>query len=132
MAFARLVAAAVLGEPFALYGDGEQTRDFTYVADTVTAMRGAAQAGFTGVANIGGGSRASMNEAIAVVESMTGRIDLWRTTAQPWDIRHTRADISVAADAFGFAPEVTLREGLAEMVTRECSASGLRPGSGLR
>ncbi|NWF25737.1 GDP-mannose 4,6-dehydratase [Streptomyces sp. PKU-EA00015] len=132
MAFARLVAAAVRDEPFALYGDGEQTRDFTYVADTVTAMRGAAQAEFTGVANIGGGSRASMNEAIAIVECMTGRIDLRRTAAQPGDIRHTGADISVAADAFGFAPEVTLPEGLAEMVAQERFFGGPRHGPGPR
>ena len=55
MAFSRLVQAAVRGEEFVLFGDGEQTRDFTYVRDVVGAMRDAAASDWCGVANIGGG-----------------------------------------------------------------------------
>jgi nucleoside-diphosphate-sugar epimerase len=124
MAFARLVSAAVRGGPFPLYGDGEQTRDFTYVADVVAAMRGAARAEFTGVANIGGGSRVSMNEAIAMVESMTGRVEIRRMADGLGDARHTSADISVAEAAFAFVPRVALLDGLAAMVAQERLTSG--------
>src|SRR5207248_4294136 len=61
MAFSQLFAAARNGGEFFLYGDGEQTRDFTYVADVVGAMRAAAASEWCGVANIGGGARVSMN-----------------------------------------------------------------------
>ena len=73
MAFSRLIGAALRGDCFPLYGDGRQTRDFTYVGDVTSAMRAAALSGWTGVANIGGGSRTSLVEVIRIVASLAGR-----------------------------------------------------------
>ena len=65
MAFHRFIRAALDGEPIALYGDGEQTRDFTFVADAVAATIAAGERGVPGRAyNIGGGSRVSMNQVL--------------------------------------------------------------------
>jgi nucleoside-diphosphate-sugar epimerase len=116
MAFSRLVSAALDGDPFLLYGDGEQSRDFTYVDDVVTAMRAAALAPWTGVANIGGGSRTTMNQVIATVGALARPVDVVRLPVQRGDVRHTAADTSVARAAFGYQPSVTLDEGLRRMV----------------
>jgi nucleoside-diphosphate-sugar epimerase len=116
MAFYRIVNAALRGEPFLLYGDGQQSRDFTYVDDVVTAMRRAALSPWTGVANIGGGSRTTMNEVIETVSELARPVDVVRLQSQRGDVRHTAADTSVARNAFGYAPSVGLGEGLARMI----------------
>jgi nucleoside-diphosphate-sugar epimerase len=119
MAFARLIAAALTGEPFPLHGDGEQTRDFTYVGDVVTAMRQAATAPWTGVANVGGGQRLTMNQIIETVSELAVPVRLLRTPAQDGDVRHTAADTSLAQRSFGYRPTMGIREGLAAMVRAE-------------
>ncbi len=116
MAFFRIVDAALSGKPFRLYGDGEQSRDFTYVGDVVTAMRQAALSPWTGVANIGGGSRTTMNQVIDTVSALARPVDVVRLPVQRGDVRHTAADTTVARDAFGYVPSVGLEEGLAQMV----------------
>ncbi|MEV8479834.1 NAD-dependent epimerase/dehydratase family protein [Streptomyces sp. NPDC051173] len=124
-AFARLLAAAAGGEPFPLYGDGEQTRDFLYVRDAVTALRDAACSGFTGVADLGGGCPVSVNQAIAAVEQVTGPVKTLPRPAEPGDVRHTAADITVASRAFGFRPRTSLREGVAATAA-EAGPGGVR------
>lgn len=123
MAFSRLIGAALRGDPFPLFGDGGQTRDFTDVADVVRAMCAAAtavQAGWTGVANIGGGSRTSMTEVIKIVGALLAReVRTARVPAQPGDVRDTAADTTLARLAFGYAPTVLLADGLARMVETE-------------
>ncbi|UYB44334.1 NAD-dependent epimerase/dehydratase family protein [Streptomyces sp. Je 1-4] len=116
MAFARLVDAALTGGPFPLYGDGEQTRDFTYVGDVVTAMRAAACAGFTGVANLGGGRPVSMKQAVTTVEQLIGPVTLHPRPGGPGEARHTGADIALAAREFGYHPRTDLYDGLTAMV----------------
>ncbi|HYJ70290.1 MAG TPA: NAD-dependent epimerase/dehydratase family protein [Nocardioidaceae bacterium] len=116
MAFFRIVNAALRGEPFLLYGDGEQSRDFTYVDDVTTAMRLAALSPWTGVANIGGGSRTTMNQVIDTVSALARPLDIVRLQSQRGDVRHTAADTTVAREAFGYAPSVSLKDGLARMV----------------
>jgi nucleoside-diphosphate-sugar epimerase len=103
-------------QTFELYGDGSQTRDFTFVADVVSAMRNAALGDWCGVANIGGGSRTSMKEVIAMVEALCGPIDITFGRTQQGDVRHTAADTSVAAAAFGYAPRTSTAEGIEAMV----------------
>jgi nucleoside-diphosphate-sugar epimerase len=127
MAFARLIGAALRGDSFPLFGDGRQTRDFTYVGDVVAAMRAAALSGWTGVANIGGGSRTSLADVIQMVESLADRaVDVEQRPAQPGDVRDTAADTAVARQAFGYAPVVSLAEGLARMVEAETALTPRR------
>jgi len=119
MAFRRLIGAAVAGTDFELYGDGSQTRDFTYVGDVVQAMIACAASHWCGTANIGGGARTSMNDVVSIVEELCGPVDVRRGGPQPGDVSHTAADVSIAAEAFGYRPRITLREGLASMVAWE-------------
>lgn len=116
MAFSRLVEAACTDREFSLYGDGEQSRDFTYVGDVVTAMRQVAHSSWTGVANVGGGGRVTMNQVLAIVGELTGPVRVRHRPRQPGDARHTAADITVARDGFGYRPRTHVREGLAAMV----------------
>ena len=119
MAFSRLVAAGVHGTVFDLYGDGTQTRDFTYVGDVVRAMWSAARSDFTGVANIGGGARTSMNEVLEILGRLGAPPVVRRLPAQPGDVRDTAADTRRAFLAFGYLPQVDLAEGLAQMLAAE-------------
>jgi nucleoside-diphosphate-sugar epimerase len=114
MAFHRFLRAAIAGDPITLYGDGTQTRDFTYVADAVRATVAAGDRGTPGgVYNIGGGSRVSMTDVLAIIERVTGRtLDVRREPPQKGDMRDTYADTSRARTDLGFAPSVTLEEGL--------------------
>ena len=119
MAFAKLVASALRGSVFELYGTGEQTRDFTFVGDVVRAMRSAADSEFTGVANIGGGSRLSMNQILNLVTELAGPPVLLRRPAQRGDVRDTAADTQTASRGFGYRPTVRVREGLASMIAAQ-------------
>jgi nucleoside-diphosphate-sugar epimerase len=121
MAFSRLVECAVGGGVFELWGDGEQTRDCTFVGDVVTAMRDAARSEWLGVANIGGGMQVSMNEAVALLSWLCGRVEVVRRPRSAGDVRHTGADTRVAASAFGYRPQTRLADGLRAMVDWERS-----------
>jgi UDP-glucose 4-epimerase len=114
MAFNRFLRAAVKDEPITLYGDGEQTRDFTFVADAVAATIAAGERGVPGTAyNIGGGSRVSMNAVLTIIERITGRpLKVTREDAQKGDMRDTYADTSLARKDLGFSPKVSLEEGI--------------------
>jgi nucleoside-diphosphate-sugar epimerase len=116
MAFHRFLQATQRGEQIRLFGDGNQTRDFTFVADAVSATVAAGQKGVPGrVYNIGGGSRVSMNEVIEMIGRVTGRPPLVTVDpVQKGDMRHTYADTSLAHADLGFAPTVSLEEGLAK------------------
>jgi nucleoside-diphosphate-sugar epimerase len=115
MAFSKLFRAALTGEKFLLYGDGRQSRDFTYVEDVVNAMVQSALSPWTGVANIGGGSETTMYEVIDKVQKLAGPVDVVRLPQQRGDVRHTAADTTRAREGFGYRPQVSLDEGLARM-----------------
>jgi UDP-glucose 4-epimerase len=114
MGFHRFMSAALAGRPITLYGDGEQTRDFTYVDDIVAALIAAGDRGPAGgVYNIGGGSRVSINQVLAEIERLAGvPLDIRREDAQKGDMRNTFADTSRALRDLGFSPSVTLTDGL--------------------
>ncbi len=114
MAFHRFLKAARDHEPIRVFGDGEQTRDFTFVADIVKATRAAAVAGLAGAAyNVGGGERVSLNEVLKTIEGITGRpFDVRREAPQKGDMRDTAADTSAAQRDLGFRSTVALAEGL--------------------
>ncbi len=114
MAFNRFIRAALKDEAISLYGDGGQTRDFTFVADAVAATIAAGERGVPGRAyNIGGGSRVSMNDVLAIIEGIAGHpLKVNREDAQKGDMRDTYADTSLARKDLGFSPTVTLEEGI--------------------
>ncbi len=116
MGFHRFISAALRDEPITVFGDGQQTRDFTYVADAVAATVAAGERGVVGRAyNIGGGSRVTVNEVLDIIGRVTGRrLRIERGPEQKGDMRDTYADSSLARDDLGFAPAVTLADGLAE------------------
>ena len=115
MGFHKFLRAAILDEPMTVYGDGEQTRDFTFVADAVRATLAAATSGGPGrVYNIGGGSRVSINQVLGMVARLCGhRLHVTVAPAQKGDMRHTYADTGLARAELGFEPNVDLEEGLA-------------------
>jgi nucleoside-diphosphate-sugar epimerase len=114
MAFNRFIRAAISGAPITLYGDGEQTRDFTYVEDAVAATVAAGERGVPGRAyNIGGGSRVTVNQVLEIIGRVAGRtLDIRREPAQKGDMRDTFADTSLARRDLGFNPRVSLEEGI--------------------
>jgi nucleoside-diphosphate-sugar epimerase len=114
MAFNRFIRALLRDEPFELYGDGEQTRDFTFVGDVIEANVRAVDAPPGGVFNVAGGSQVTVNQVIATLEDLVGRpARVKRQERRAGDQRHTWADTSAARENLGFAPQVKLREGLA-------------------
>jgi len=114
MAFHKFLRATLEGDPITLYGDGEQTRDFTYVADIASATATAATRGVPGrVYNIGGGSRVSVNDVLQIIQRVSGRSPRVKIDeTQKGDMRHTWADTSLAKTELGFVPAVGLEEGL--------------------
>ena len=124
MAFNRFLRAMRDGHPITLYGSGEQTRDFTFVGDAVSATRAAADRGEPGsVYNIGGGTRVSINHVLELMAVCTGtrpRID--RHPAQKGDMRDTYADTTAARRALGFAPAVPIESGIEDEYKWICNA----------
>ena len=118
MAFHRLVRAALSGQPFSLYGDGTQERDFTYVQDIVDGLMLAAEhPTATGAYNIGGGHVVSLNEVIDLVQELTGkRVKLNRMEAQMGDVRRTSADTAKIRSVLGYRPNTSIRDGLSAEV----------------
>ena len=114
MGFHRFISAAIAGDPIHLYGDGEQTRDFTFVRDAVAATAAAGDRGVPGRAyNIGGGSRVSINQVLEIIGRVVGRpLDIRREPVQKGDMRDTFADTTLAQADLGFAPTVSLEEGI--------------------
>ncbi|WP_332449631.1 SDR family oxidoreductase [Methanoculleus sp.] len=103
------------GKPPIIYGDGEQTRDFIFVADVVQANIKAMESGASGVYNIAGGRRISLNELAGNLSAITGIHH--RPIYEPprtGDVRDSLADISRARETFDFSPIYSLDEGLRE------------------
>ena len=114
MGFQRFLTAVRDGKPITVYGDGEQTRDFTFVSDIVAANIAAADRGRPGsVYNIGGGSRVTLNHVLELIRKVTGKsVAVQREPEQKGDMRHTYADTSAARRDLDFTPQVTLENGL--------------------
>ena len=114
MAFHRFLKAARDAEPIHLYGDGGQTRDFTFVSDIVAATRAAADSGRPGsVYNVGGGERVVLSDVLRQIEGVTGRrLTIVRDEVQKGDMRDTFADTTAARRDLGFRSTVALAQGL--------------------
>lgn len=112
----RFVDALYKGQQPVIFGDGEQSRDFTYVANVVNANIRAAQTdrGFGEVMNVANGERTSLNELLEVLKSISGRAD---ATAEykperKGDVKHSQADNNKAIEILGYEKLVGLEDGL--------------------
>ena len=114
MAIRKFLAAALTGAAVDVYGDGHQTRDFTYVSDVVDAHLLAAEAvSEERVLNICGGSRVSVRDLLAMIEDVTSRsLRIEYQDVAQGDARDTWGDNALARKEIGFAPKVSLREGV--------------------
>ncbi len=108
----RFISRALEGKPPIIFGDGEQTRDFTFVKDAVEVSILAAESDATGVFNIGSGNRVTINDlAKLIARLLATSAKLIYQEPRPGDIRHSLADISKARQ-IGYNPQYSLEEGL--------------------
>ncbi len=116
MAFHRFCKAVIDHEPIRVYGDGYQTRDYTYVSDVVEAtVSGATASAAVGeIMNIAGGSRTTVHDAVQILRDVAGSpISIAFEEKQYGDVSDTFADTSLAQQVIGYHPRVSLSEGLA-------------------
>ena len=135
MAFNRFCHAAARDEPITVYGDGRQTRDFTFVADIVAATRAAALAPAAPgrVYNIGGGSRVSLSKTLEVLAHVAGRaLDVRLSDRELGDVKNTGADIARARADLGYEPSTSLEEGLRAEYEWAATSGRPRPRFGPR
>ena len=119
MAFSRFIMNALAGEPIEIYGDGKQTRDFTYVADAVEAnMLVYRYEGAGRIFNIGGGARISILEVLDLLGALVeDRLDVRFLDRAKGDVTDTWADTTLARNEFGYRPTVSIEEGLGREVS---------------
>ena len=112
----RFISALSGNERPVIYGDGEQSRDFTYIDNVVAANLGAAESkGAVGkVINVANGQRVTLNELLAVLKELIGKQDVQAEYLAPrvGDVRHSLADVTMARELLGYESKVDLREGL--------------------
>jgi nucleoside-diphosphate-sugar epimerase len=112
----RFLFALYKGERPVIYGDGEQSRDFTYISNVVDANLRAAESrdAVGSIINIANGAAVTVNQLLATVQKLTGRTGVTAEylAARPGDVRHSLADLSLAQSLLGFSPMVSLEEGL--------------------
>ena len=109
------ITACLDGRPPKVYGDGEQSRDFTFVGDVVRANLLAGEAeGVSGQAfNIAAGNRITINDLVEEVRAATGcEVEAEHEPGRPGDVRHSLADLSRAREELGYEPQTDLSEGL--------------------
>ena len=104
-------------KPLTIYGDGGQTRDFTYVKDVVQANIRAMESDAQGVFNVAYCKRIDLNELASLIMEITGiTVPLMYEPPRTGDVRDSLADITRAQDAFEYAPEYTVKTGLMETI----------------
>ncbi|GAA0905888.1 NAD-dependent epimerase/dehydratase family protein [Virgisporangium aurantiacum] len=115
MAIGRMLAAALTGKRYPLFGNGSQRREFTYVSDVVNATIAASRLEQRhAVVNVGGGASVSITDLLGIVGDLTGRpVPLAAVAAQPGDVCATAADLTNARACLDYRPSVNLPVGLA-------------------
>lgn len=116
MAFHKFFKALIDDRPIGIYGDGQQTRDFTFVSDVIAAnlAAGSIPAAVGEVFNIGGGSRVVLTEVLDTMEAIVGKpFKRQHQSTVAGDARHTAADVSKARRILNYQPQISLKEGLA-------------------
>jgi UDP-glucose 4-epimerase len=126
MGFHRFIRAATSGQPVRIFGDGLQSRDFTYVCDIVTATMAAGELGVAGeVYNVAGGSRVTVLDVLGMLERILDLpIEVLHEEAARGDARDTSGDTTKAARGLGYSPSVSLEEGLAAQADAALERTG--------
>jgi nucleoside-diphosphate-sugar epimerase len=116
----RFISALLGGDQPVIFGDGEQSRDFTYISNVVDANLRAAETtkGVGHIINIANGERITLNQLLNVVKNITGRTGASAEYREPrtGDVRHSLADITRAREMLGYEPRVGLEEGLQKTI----------------
>jgi nucleoside-diphosphate-sugar epimerase len=121
------IKAALSGQQPVIYGDGTQTRDFTYIANVVEANLRACESdqGIGAAVNIACGMRISLLELVQEISELLGtKIEPQFAPERPGDVKHSLADIGLAKDLIGYTPVVSFKEGLARTVEYIRTAPG--------
>ena len=131
MAFTRFIHAALTGGTIEVFGDGLQERDFTYVADAVSATVAAGSRGEPGgVYNVAGGNHATVAQVLEILGELLGETPAIKHEAPVvGDARKTGADTTRAREVLGYEPRTSLREGLANQVSEQRGALARSGGS---
>ena len=132
MAFTRFIDAGLTGGTIEIFGDGQQERDFTYVADAVAATMAAGSVGRPGaVYNVAGGNHATVAQVLELLGEILGQaLDVTHKEAVIGDARKTGADTAQAREDLGYEPRTSLREGLAKQVEVQRASVAQSGGSG--
>jgi nucleoside-diphosphate-sugar epimerase len=116
----RFISTLLTNERPVIYGDGEQSRDFTYIDNVVDANLKAANAtaGIGKVLNVANGERITLNQLLEELKELTGKPEITAEYREPrvGDVRHSLADISQARKLLGYQPSVGLRAGLQQTI----------------
>lgn len=126
----RFITRALQGEPLVMFGDGDQTRDFTHVSDTARGLRLVAtrDVAVGGTFNLGTGCETSVRTLATLVSDLTGRpVPVLASPARPGDIGRQAADARRARATLGWTPRVSLVDGLRDLVAWHRSGNGERP-----
>jgi UDP-glucose 4-epimerase len=118
MAFNKFIRSALMNVDIPVYGNGLQTRDFTFVSDIVEAnmliLKNEIQ---EGIFNIGGGTRMSINNVIQILKDLTGKdVNVKYMNSEKGDVKHTCADITRANRILGYRPKISVKEGLSREI----------------
>ncbi len=118
LAIYRIIRSVLKNDEFVLFGDGLQTRDFTFISDIIKGTIQAADLAKAGeIYNIGAGARKSLAEIIQIVEKLLGeKVNFKKIESSKGDVRNTFADISKARNAFGFKPSIDIEQGLSKQI----------------
>lgn len=113
----KFISKILNGTPPVVYGDGEQTRDFTFIDDVISANILAAESDATGIFNAAGGKRISINELAKTVMALCNKnLEIEYKEARPGDVKHSLADNSKAKEKFTYSPKFDIKNGLKETI----------------
>ena len=135
MAFHRFIKDALTAQPISLFGDGSQSRDFTFVDDAVAGTIAAMSRGLPGrMYNLGGGAVWTLNQILDAIQRVTNcSLRIQSKDQQLGDVKHTQADITRARAELGFEPQTDVNSGLSAQAewTRELLTAGLLKGTSI-
>jgi UDP-glucose 4-epimerase len=118
MAFNNFIKNGLSDKKIKIFGDGTQSRDFTFISDIVDANLLASKSEISGeIFNVGGGHIVTINHVLKELSNLLNKeLDIEYVESQPGDVKHTSADISKAKSKLDYAPKIQITEGLRKEV----------------